>query len=170
MLRLDDFRWAELRHAYGTAENIPALLSQLAGLPADVGDAEPWFSLWSSLAHQGDVFPSSYAAVPHIVAVLASAPGSAPVAFFHFPAWVEICRKRAGLEVPGFLSQAYFEALRQLPAIVATAADSGAWSHERSQCTLACVAVAQGQYSIAEALLELSPETLEAFREWLEER
>jgi hypothetical protein len=78
VLRLEDPIWSELRHAYGTAENIPPLLSQLSDLPTDEADAEPWFTLWSSLAHQGEVYPASYAAVPHVVSVLASAPTKAP--------------------------------------------------------------------------------------------
>jgi len=53
MLSLDSDRWSELQHAYGDASNIPALLVQLIDLPSATGDAEPWFSLWSALAHQG---------------------------------------------------------------------------------------------------------------------
>ncbi|MDZ4325916.1 MAG: hypothetical protein U1A73_13020 [Pseudomonas sp.] len=170
MLRLDDPQWANLRHAYGTAENIPPLLSQLSSLPSDIGDAEPWFTIWSSLAHQGDVYPASFASVPHIIATLAANPSSAPAAFFHFPAWVEICRHRASFEVPAPLAEPYFAALRQLPGIVAAAASPGGWSHEQSQCTLACLAVAQGQHAMAEALLELSPEVLADFVVWLDQR
>jgi hypothetical protein len=138
VLRLEDSRWGELRHAYGTAENIPQLLSQLSALPSDEADAEPWFTLWSALAHQSDVYPASYAAVPHVVSALASAPSEAPVAFFHFPAWVEVCRHRARSEVPPFLAKPYFASLKQLPSLVAAAAQAGSWSHEHAQCTLAC--------------------------------
>lgn len=53
LLPLDSPRWSELTHAYGSASDTPALLRQLASLPRADGDAEPWFSLWSSLAHQG---------------------------------------------------------------------------------------------------------------------
>jgi len=71
MLDLDDPRWSDLTHAYGKASDIPDLLRQLDKLPLATGDAEPWFSLWSALAHQGDVYPASFAAVPHVVAMLA---------------------------------------------------------------------------------------------------
>ena len=57
MLSLDDTQWAELSHAYGRASDIPALLRQLYALPHASGQEEPWFSLWSALAHQGDVYP-----------------------------------------------------------------------------------------------------------------
>ena len=33
---------------------------------------EPWFALWSALCHQSDVYPASYAAVPHIVSAAAA--------------------------------------------------------------------------------------------------
>lgn len=56
MLPLDSPRWSELEHAYGAAGDVPALLRKLGDAPSSANDAEPWFSLWSSLAHQGEVF------------------------------------------------------------------------------------------------------------------
>src|SRR5271156_1016157 len=55
MLSLESPEWASLYHAYGPASDIPRLLRQLDTLPIADGDAEPWFSIWSALAHQGDV-------------------------------------------------------------------------------------------------------------------
>jgi hypothetical protein len=55
MLSLDSPRWNELQHAYGIASDTPSLLRQLLSLPDSVGEREPWYTLWSSLAHQGDV-------------------------------------------------------------------------------------------------------------------
>jgi hypothetical protein len=107
VLDLNDKRWTELRDAHGSAANIPPLLKQLASVPAGRGEDEPWFSLWSALAHQGDVHPASFAAVPHVV---------------HFPAWVEICRHRKGVLVPEDLQGACREALSRLPGLVAAAA------------------------------------------------
>ena len=73
MLELDDPRWSELSHAYGGASDIPALLRQLAKSPRQQGTKEePWFTLWSSLCHQGDAYSASYAAIPHIVEMAAS--------------------------------------------------------------------------------------------------
>ena len=57
-LPLDSPRWPELNHAYGKASDIPALLRQLDSFPPSGPDDEPWFSLWSALAHQGDVYPA----------------------------------------------------------------------------------------------------------------
>jgi hypothetical protein len=43
--------WSRLSHAYGSAEDIPALLDQIASDPAP----ERWNDLWSALCHQGSV-------------------------------------------------------------------------------------------------------------------
>ena len=107
MLSLDSERWRDLRHAYGAAEDIPELLKQLESHPDDGDDAEPWFSLWSALAHQGDVFQASFAAIPHVVAALSRAPASAPPVFFgkkggqvHF-SWPRGTRVRLVLQPAG---------------------------------------------------------------------
>lgn len=165
MLSLQSHRWAELVHAYGSAANIPALLQQLRGLPSSEGDAEPWFTLWSALAHQGDVYSASFAAVPHVVEALASAPAEADFSYFQFPAWVEICRTKNEVEIPEDLRIAYFESLARLPALVA-AASTRPWEPGLLACTLAAIAAAKGQPAIAEAVLELSPEVAQEFLEW----
>jgi hypothetical protein len=165
VLSLDSPRWVELRQAYGSAENIPPLLGQLDSLPASGGDAEPWFSLWSALAHQDTVYSASFAAVPHVVKILASAPALAPETYFHFPAWVEICRANKQVEIPEDLRAAYFDALKQLPRLVAEASIRP-WEEGFLRCGLAAIAAAKGQPAVAEAALELSPEVAQEFLEW----
>lgn len=64
MPELGSPRWGELQRAYGNAADTPALLRQLDVLPPAAGNGEPWFTLWSSLAHQGSVHPAFFAAVP----------------------------------------------------------------------------------------------------------
>lgn len=169
MLDLDSSKWAELSHAYGAASDIPALLRQLDSLPAAAAKQEPWFSLWSALAHQGDVYSASFAAVPHVVRALASAPASADSTYFQFPAWVEICRRKNDVTVPEELAPAYFDALSQLPSLVAAAA-SRSWDETFLLCALSAIAAAKGQPAVAEAVLELSPEVTEEFMEWVLER
>ena len=61
--------WSKLRHAYGGAADIPELLDQARRAPAGGSyQYEPWFSLWSALCHQGDVYTASYAALPELIA------------------------------------------------------------------------------------------------------
>ena len=83
--------WSVLQHAYGTAEDIPALLDRAA---AD--DQEAWSELWSALCHQGTSYTASYAALPRLAemanvdAVLLAAgivaDGGAEVLAAHAPA------------------------------------------------------------------------------------
>ena len=126
------------------------------------GNEEPWYSLWGALAHQGDVFPASFAAVPHVVDALASAPRRAPAIFFHFPAWVEICRKTRGTTVPQDLEFAYFAALARLPSLVAAAA-TRPWDDEFTVSALGAIAAVKGNVKVAQAVLELTPTEAERF-------
>jgi hypothetical protein len=170
LLDLDSPRWSELTHAYGDAADIPELLRQLEGVPTSTYDSEPWFSLWSALAHQGDVYSASFAAVPHVVRVIASAPARADSSYFHFPAWVEVCRARAGMPIPSDLVHAYREALAQLPALVAASAEQREWDDDLVLCALAAVGASKGAVDVAEAVLEFTPEVVTDFRRWLHER
>lgn len=166
MLPLDSQRWSQLEHAYGAASDTPALLRRLSSLPASCGDAEPWFSIWSSLAHQGDVYSASFAAVPHVVAALATAPRKADHSFFQFPAWVEVCRRQKHVLIPADLEPAYSAALARLPMLVAEAAVEP-WAPGMLSCALAAIAAAKGSPSVAAAVLELNPEVADDFLEWL---
>jgi hypothetical protein len=166
VLSLSSPRWQELEHAYGDAGDIPALLEQIAQLPEDKDDSGPWFHLWSALAHQGDVYPASFAAVPHVIAALTKSPTTAHESYFHFPAWVEICRARQDIAVPPELREAYFSSLGKLPQLAALAATK-AWSLGFLACALSATAAAKGQHALAEAILEMAEEgTAEDFLEW----
>ncbi|WP_431052140.1 hypothetical protein [Roseateles sp. L2-2] len=168
-LALDSSRWHELEHAYGTASDIPDLLRQLDSLPASHAEQDPWFSLWSALAHQDDVFPASFAAVPHVVRALAQSPSTADATYFQFPAVVEALRQRNAVEIPDDLRTAYFAALAALPGLVAKAADR-AWDEGFLACALSAVAAAKGFGSVAEAALELTPYVADEFMEWFHSR
>ena len=66
MLSLDDSAWARLEGAYGSAHEIPKLLSHLAEHPED---KEAWNDAWSSLCHQETIYSASIASTPHLVAI-----------------------------------------------------------------------------------------------------
>jgi hypothetical protein len=169
LLSLESPRWSELQHAYGQASDIPTLLKQLVAVPDSSDDKEPWFTLWSSLAHQGDVYSASFAAVPHVIQALSSSPLKADFTYFQFPAWVEICRKKNNVKIPEDIAPSYFEALSRLPALVA-AASAREWDANFLSCALSAIAAAKNQTKIAEAVLELSPEVSEEFMQWFFER
>lgn len=56
--------WAALQDAYGSAEQIPALLERAASSGTD--QDELWDELWGRLCHQGTVYSASYAALPEL--------------------------------------------------------------------------------------------------------
>jgi hypothetical protein len=145
--------------------DIPDLLRQLQLLPSSEGDKEPWFSLWSSLAHQGAVYSASFAAVPHVVHFLSLAPSKADFSYFQFPAWVEVCRQKNSVPIPKGLQTAYFAALAKLPSLVAAASDRK-WDSGFLCCALSAIAASKGFGSVAEAVLEMSPEIADEFMEW----
>jgi hypothetical protein len=163
MLDLDSPEWSSLEHAYGAATDTPALLKQLDELPecADWQE-EPWFTLWSSLAHQGDVYSASFAAVPHVIRAIKRSPERASAQYLTFPAWVEICRAKKGLAVPEPLVESYKRALSEIPSVVAEAARSK-WPNDKLRSALAAIAAANGDVVIAEAILELTPDVAAEF-------
>ena len=165
MLSLDSQKWSELNDEYGSASAIPALLRRLESFPKSEGRSEPWFTLWSALAHQGDVYPASFAAVPHVVRVLEIAPEKAYSAYFQFPSWIEICRQKRGVTIPEEMETAYFSALGKLPSLVAAAAERE-WDATFLACALSAIAVAKGFAPVAEAVQELTPEVADEFLEW----
>jgi hypothetical protein len=161
--------WSKLTHAYGSAANIPGLLKQLESFPPSVGDAEPWFTLWSSLFHQGDIFPASFAAVPHVVSALASAPSRATFDYFLFPASVEGARTTTGIQVPAPLSAGYAEAIARLPALAGAAVDAKS-DPELSQSALAAFAAAVGNIPLFRLLLEMESADLAEVLNWYQNR
>ncbi|MEZ2219595.1 hypothetical protein AB6803_06855 [Rhizobium sp. RCC_161_2] len=117
MPELDDPQWHELQHAYGSASNIPALLRALASStgPKKGYTDEPWFSLWSSICHQGDAYTASYAAIPHVVQIAMSTRTPVDFSFFVLPAAVELARRQGrGPDIPHQLDEDYRRSIARL--------------------------------------------------------
>lgn len=67
---MNSIDWSNLRHAYGTASDVPRLLAALAS--DDESDRDGGFyDFFGSLCHQGTVYPASLAAIPALLALLA---------------------------------------------------------------------------------------------------
>jgi hypothetical protein len=170
MLGLDSPRWSTLQAAYGAAVDVPDMLRALESVPnSDDWRDEPWFSIWSALAHQGDVYSASFAAVPHVVSVLAAAPDRAGFEYFAFPTVVEICRQRTAEPIPEDLRGPYNTALAQLPRLAAAAADRP-WDEPMLQSVLGAIAVAKGPTEVAEAASELTLDVARDFLIWFTQR
>jgi hypothetical protein len=161
MLDLNDRLWAELMHAYGPAADISPLLRQLAESPQPRGpEEEPWFTLWSSLCHQGDVYTASYAAIPHIVGTARAANGPIDFSFFLLPASVEVARAAGrGPEMPDFLADAYHAAIQSLPDCI-SAHHAETWSADMTIAAAAALAVSKGHNAFAEAVMNLDPDLI----------
>lgn len=170
MRDLESSFWSELRHAYGAASDIPMLLRPLSNFPSEASPQdEPWFTLWSSLCHQGDVYPASFAAVPHIVQALALNPARATLSYFLLPACIEVARATKGIMVAPPFEADYFAALAQLPSLAASAAQPK-WDKSLCEAALAATAVATGHHAIAQLLLETESDDIPAIIEWIHSR
>jgi hypothetical protein len=63
---IDSVSWADLKHAYGDASDVPALLRRLGS--DDAGDREgALYDLYGTIWHQGSVYSATAAAVPFLV-------------------------------------------------------------------------------------------------------
>ncbi|MCB9587663.1 MAG: hypothetical protein H6718_19830 [Polyangiaceae bacterium] len=66
---LDEVDWGALRHAYGSAVDVPAHLRMLA-FGDEAGQQEAFGELFSSVCHQGTVYPASAAVFPFLYELL----------------------------------------------------------------------------------------------------
>ena len=157
MLPLDDPRWKDLQHAYGDAADIPDMLRSLASStgPKQSYRDEPWFTLWSSLCHQGDVYTASYVAVPHIVQIASEAKAPIDGSFFHLPVAIEVARRTGrGPDIPETLAEDYHCAIGRLMENVNLHQDQP-WDRSMLLSIAAAQAVVKGHIEVAAALLNL---------------
>jgi hypothetical protein len=78
LLPLDSPRWSELRHAYGSAADVPDWIRGVAADPAaslTVPSADrrdrptPWDQMFVAVLHQDSVYSATYAVLPHLVEI-----------------------------------------------------------------------------------------------------
>ena len=170
MLLLSDTRWSEISHAYGFAIDTPDLIRALTSYPESAGfDDEPWYSLWSSLCHQGDIYEASLAALPHIVNILELNPQKAGFDFIALPTSIEISRLKSGLVVPEYLRGAYFDAIQKLASLVPVFLVSN-HDYNSVQAATAAIAVSAGKFELAELLLEIEEDIIPEALEWYSSR
>ncbi|UQN06541.1 hypothetical protein [Deinococcus sp. QL22] len=161
VLPLDDPRWASLQHAYGSAADVPDLLKALNGVPAPLdGASEPWFSLWSALCHQGDVNTASYASLPHLVADAVRVPAPGRVGHLHLAATiVALGQAERSPAVPKDLQEGFDAAVQRLGELALDGLGAAAaLSEEELSVLLGTLAVARGQSSLGNLLLQWTSE------------
>src|SRR5690606_3004839 len=146
--------WSMLHHAYGAAADVPALLERIRMFPEESDwQAEPWFSLWSALYHQGDIYSASIAAVPFIVSTLATAPEKATLSFYLLPASIAVADSVNRVSVAPDIRRSYSEALLELGAIASAALPSIA-DPDIAKAAQAAALVSAGDFQQASDLLE----------------
>ena len=166
---INAINWHELNHAYGDASDIPEILEQLKSYPScEDYQSEPFFTLWSSLCHQGDVYSASYASVPFIASIIEAAPEKVNYNYFLLPVSIEIARlKGNGPEISADIKDSYLLALEKM-AKLTTMFQSP--DELMSRVLTAVTAIHSGNASLADAILELTPDVVEDFQEWIQER
>ncbi len=159
-LPLESSRWGELIHAYGTAEDVPDMITELERFPTyENYRSEPYFSLWSAICHQGDVYTASFAALPHLVRIAESAPRFVQRELFVVVSAIEIARVNAirSPSIPDDLESAYRNALNALPRCISNFAMHD-WDELDCRYAGAALAVSKGHTVFADALLQLEPD------------
>jgi hypothetical protein len=68
---IDSVDWASLRHAYGSADDVPDLLRALASGDEDQRK-NAVYELFGNIWHQGTVYPATAAAVPFLYELLSA--------------------------------------------------------------------------------------------------
>ncbi|MFT3807997.1 hypothetical protein [Arenimonas sp.] len=146
--------WERLHHAFGSASDIPALLQRTETFPTEADwHAEPWFSLWSALYHQGDIYPASIAVVPRIVSTLSRAPNKATLSFFLLPASIAIADNDNPVDASAEMRESFASALVALGGFAASALPT-ITDEQMARAAQAAVLVSQGNFQQAGELLE----------------
>ncbi len=156
MIGLDDERWNGLKAGYRVPfDPRPLLLKLDAGTDVET----VWHELWGELYHQGDVGEASYAAVPHLVRIYRQR-GVLDWNSYAIVAIIELARGRGkNLDVPTWLEDSYFNALREL-AEIGMAEYSRAKEPDEIRAILSVLAIQKGARVHAKFLVDYSEEEL----------
>ena len=145
--------WTKLQHAYGSAGDIPALLARARTTRAPTKHTdEPWFTLWSALYHQDDIYSASYAAVPDLVAMASECGAGIAAESLFLAASIELRRHESGAPtLPAELRAVYDQALARARPLATELARRA--PDDEGKLEVAAM-VFEGNYDGARALLE----------------
>jgi hypothetical protein len=118
-----------------------------------------WHDLWDELHHQGDVGEASYASVPHLVRIHRKG-GLDVWNTYAIVAIIELARgKGTNPEVPTWLEEDYFLAIREL-AEIGTAEISRTKEPDAVRAILGVIAIAKGLRTHGKFLVEYSEDEM----------
>jgi len=149
-------QWESLRHAYGSAADIPMLLDRAeTDLRRGHESGSTWFKLWSALCHQGDAYSASYAAVPSLVRLAEGQNYRANYDPLLLTACIELARlEGTGPELPGELAISYSVALKRGLELATEALTNVALDNDSVRAYRGCVAAFHGQSIAARNILD----------------
>lgn len=104
-----------------------------------------------------------------IIDALGTRPRSATPSYFQLPVCIELARVAHRFEVPDDLQESYFAAISRLPALVAEASVA-TWDADMTAVAAAAIAVAKGQWNIAELLINIEPGDYAEVLSWYHSR
>ena len=111
------------------------------------------------------MYSASYAAVPVIVEAIEAAPLRVTCSYFQLPVCIELARLSHKADVPDELAERYFRALSRLPSLVAKASERP-WDSDFATAAAAAVALAKGNASAAQLLVEVEEQDIPEVLEW----
>lgn len=150
MISLEDARWSNMTGGYKMPLDPRPLLERLE---TDRDTTEVWRDLWEELHHQGDVGEASFAAVPFLVRTYRRR-GVLDWNTYAIVAIIELARKKGqNPDVPGWIEDDYFQAIRELAEIGATEVLQ-AESAEDVRTILSIIAIEKGLRAHSELLLK----------------
>ena len=155
MLALNADSWVELRHAYGPASNIPALLEQ-ARTETRRGhiSGTPWFMLWSALCHRGHTYTASFAATPHLISMASACLERHIYDPLYLAAMIELSRLEGhGPSVPAYLAADHESAVRA-GVLLAEQAARSPWNMDAAMVLEASLRALRGDVAGAHEILD----------------
>jgi len=159
MLAANDPLWGTLKGGYRLPLDPRPLIRELETNSSE----EAWDRLWDELHHQGDVGDASYAAVPLLVEAHRKR-GVAKWNTYAIVSIIELARTEHGNpDVPAWLSDEYFEAIRELSKIgiceIAEVDDI-----ESVRAILGIIALSKGLRTHARFLINYADDELQEFK------
>jgi len=156
MIDLNDMRWSNMSGGYRSPLDPRALLNRLE---TEHDTTTAWQELWNELHHQGDVGEASFAAVPILIRIYQKK-GVIDWNTYAIVAIIELARSENGNpDVPAWLKQDYFQAIRDLAKIGASEV-LRANSQEDVRAILSIIAIERGLRSHGKFLVSYSDDEL----------
>lgn len=152
MLGLDNPRWNELDNGYDTFYSTQDFLRRLWAESPNMSPGE-WANFLGSLCGAEQVFPASFAAIPHVIEVAKLRKPQERPLFMLAVCLVEGNRLRNKTPIPQDLEEAYRQAIEAtLPLLLECLALD--WESENLRILMATLAAIRGKLKIVAVLVD----------------